>query len=144
MVRYEHGQRGTALLVVLLGGAGLCAVLAEIAPAPPAILLVIAATLVMAAHIFSSLTVQITDQTLRWQFGPGVIRKEVPLSEIQAAEVARTRWTHGWGIHWTRSGWLYNVSGLQAVAVRLKSGKEFRLGTDEPERLRAAIVRSLG
>ena len=45
----------------------------------------------------------------------------------------------GWGIHLSRFGWLYNVSGFDAVAITLVSGKRFALGTDEPQALLAAL-----
>jgi hypothetical protein len=45
------------------------------------------------------------------------------------------------GIHLTPYGWLYNVSGLDAVAIRLRNGRKFALGTDDPYRLTAAIRR---
>jgi hypothetical protein len=41
-------------------------------------------------------------------------------------------------------GWLYNVSGLRAVEVGLKSGRKYRVGTDEPERLEAALKQRIG
>ena len=50
---------------------------------------------------------------------------------------------YGWGIHLTPRGGLYNVSGFRAVAVRLKGGKRFLLGTDEPERVCEAISLAL-
>ncbi len=53
--------------------------------------------------------------------------------------MTETTFLQGWGIHYTSRGWLYNVSGFRAVAVKLKSGKQFLLGTDEPAQLRAAI-----
>ena len=37
--------------------------------------------------------------------------------------------------------WLYNVSGFDAVELRLKSGDVYRLGTDDPEGLSAALKR---
>jgi len=83
--------------------------------------------------------VEITDRELRWKFGPGLIRKSVPLAEIVSAQPARTG--PSWGIHWSpRTGWLYNVSGFDAVAVTLRSGKKFALGTDEPQALAARLV----
>ncbi len=39
-------------------------------------------------------------------------------------------------------GWMFNVSGLDAVDIELKDGGRFRIGTDEPEELVRAI--SLG
>ena len=52
---------------------------------------------------------------------------------------ALCRWWWGWGVRYYGQGWLYNVSGLDAVEIRLKSGKHIRIGTDEPEALVAEI-----
>jgi hypothetical protein len=133
---YRHTQRGTLILAVTLGMAALFAVLAMMLLKPmwiaPLILLV-------TAWLFRSLTIEITDRELRWRFGPGLIRKSVPLNEIISAKPARTGLS--WGIHWSpRTGWLYNVSGFDAVAVTLRGGKKFALGTDEPQALAARLT----
>jgi hypothetical protein len=142
MIRYEHTQRAGALQAALIAGAAVCGLLSRVVAAPPALLVAGAVVLVLAAYIFSSLTVAVTEEALIWAFGPGVIRKQVPLADIRAADVTTTRWYEGWGIHRTRRGWLYNVSGFQAVAITLKNGRRFLLGTDEPARLQAAITRA--
>jgi hypothetical protein len=36
-------------------------------------------------------------------------------------------------------GWLWNVSGIDAVELTMKNGDRFRIGTDEPEKLVTAI-----
>ena len=38
-------------------------------------------------------------------------------------------------------GWLYNVSGFDAVAMTLRDGRTFALGTDDPHGLVDAIRR---
>jgi hypothetical protein len=53
-------------------------------------------------------------------------------------------WYYGWGIRWTPKGPLYNVSGFEAVEIRMLSGKSFRIGTDEPDLLRQAIDKAIG
>ncbi len=63
--------------------------------------------------------------------GPGLIRKRVLLVDIVGAEVARSRLLEGWGIHYTRRGWLYNVSGRDCVLIRLRNGKSFLVGSDD-------------
>jgi hypothetical protein len=85
--------------------------------------------------IFRSMTIETSDTELIWYFGSGFPRKSVPRSEIASAEVIRTTAWNGWGIHCTPRGWLYNVSGYGAVAITLRNGKRFCLGTDEPEKL---------
>ena len=140
MVGYEHRQHARVLRVLLLWAAVAAVLLAFVVPVPPATLFLVAAILAGCAVGFSSLTIQVTDRSLVWCFGPGLFRKAVPLAEISAAEVTRTRWLDGWGIHLTRRGWLYNVWGFDAVLVTRANGKSFLLGTDEPERLRLAIL----
>ena len=100
----------------------------------------LAATVIVA---FGSLTVAVDHAELRWHFGPGVWRKRVPLSDIQSVEVTRTRFWDGWAIRWTRRGWLYNVAGLDAVLVRRRDGKAVLIGSDEAQRLAAALEGAL-
>ena len=135
---YYHTQRGTLILVATLGMAALFIGLglADTGAKP---LWVSVPILVVCAWLFRSLTIEITERELRWRFGPGLIRKSVPLAEIVSAEPARTG--PSWGIHWSpRLGWLYNVSGFDAVAVTLRTGKRFALGTDAPQILAARLA----
>ena len=132
---YQHTQRGTLILVVTLG---MGAVFLSLGFATAKTLWIPMAILLMCASLFYSLTIEITDRQLHWRFGPGLIHKSVPLNEIISA--APMRIGPSWGIHWgPRTGWLYNVSGFDAVLVTLRGGKKLALGTDEPEALSAAI-----
>jgi hypothetical protein len=143
MIRYEHTQRGTILLVTLLVAVFFLLALDRLVPTVRGMPLTLAGVLAICGFFFSSLTIRITNRALRWQFGPGLMRKEVPLKEIERVDVTETTFLQGWGIHYTSRGWLYNVSGFRAVAVMLKNGKRFLLGTDEPEQLQAAIRHAL-
>ena len=89
---------------------------------------------------FSSMTIEIRDGYLSWWFGFGLIRKSVPLVDLVRGSLVKIRWYHGWGIHLTSSGWLYNVSGFRAVELHRSDGTSFQLGTDEPEVLLAAVM----
>ncbi len=113
-------------------------------PMPPIWVWFTLSLVVIVPWCFSSLTIAIEGGELRWHFGPGVWRKRLALSEIASMEVTRTRFYEGWGIRWTRRGWLYNVAGLDAVIVHRKDGKAILLGSDEPQRLVAALRRTLG
>ncbi len=93
--------------------------------------------------LFGSLTNELAGGVLKWRLGPGLIRRSLPVDLIAEARAVRTRWIDGWGIHYTRLGWLYNVAGFDAVAITLKNGKSLALGTDEPERLLAALNHGL-
>ena len=139
MVRYEHTQRGTVVVFSVLAGAAFLLFLQTLIPAPRFVVLALTGILTLCAFLFSSLTIRITDRALCWHFGPGLIHMQVLLSEIEKVEPTRIRVMWGWGIHRTPRGWLYNVSGFGAVEVRLKGGKRFLLGTDEPDRLSQAL-----
>jgi hypothetical protein len=147
---YAHTQRSPLLLLVLVvAGAGTLASLAF--PGARAIpfgarLTIVAAAVAMALSgmVFTTLTIRVDGERLSWQFGGGLVRKSVALAEIASAEPTRTSWVEGWGIHLTTRGWLYNVSGRDAVLVTLRDGKRFLLGTDEPAVLAAALRHKTG
>lgn len=135
MKTYHHTQRGTFILVamsvtavaMLLGGLAMRPLLFGIP------------ILALCAWLFHSLTIEISEGELRWRFEPGWIHKRVSLAEITSARIVRTNVLEGWGIHLSRFGWLYNVSGFNAVSITLKNGKRFCLGTDEPSVLMAKL-----
>ncbi len=102
-------------------------------------LLIVSVVLLITLALFYKLTITINEETLSASFGIGMIRKRVSVAEIAACEPIRIRWWYGWGIHLTLYGWLYNVSGLDAVAITLRNGRKFALGTDDPQGLAAAI-----
>jgi len=97
--------------------------------------------MMVSAFAFSSLTIAVRDGQLSWWFGPGIVKKTVPLSTITSAEPTTTSIFNGWGIHLTGRGWLYNVAGRQAVLITQQDGKRFLLGTDEPDTL-AQVIRT--
>jgi hypothetical protein len=92
--------------------------------------------------LFSVLEISVDSQHLTWRFLPGFIKKSVPLADIVDAKPTKSSFIYGWGIHYTDRGWLYNVSGFGAVHVRMRNGKQFMLGSDEPAALADAINRS--
>ena len=93
--------------------------------------------------LFYFLTVEIKEGFLHVRFGIGLIRKKFKLLDIVAVNVITNKWYYGWGIRMLENGWLYNVSGLDAVEIKMNNGKIYRIGTDESEKLQAAINGSI-
>ncbi|MEZ4547968.1 MAG: hypothetical protein R3B51_09725 [Thermodesulfobacteriota bacterium] len=106
-------------------------------------LLIILAALAVSLLLFSILTVKVDGEEVSVRFGVGLIRKRFPLSEIESHSAVRNPWYYGWGLRRTPIGWLYNVSGLEAVEITLKDGRKIRIGTDDPTGLDAAIGAAL-
>lgn len=131
-IAYRHTQRGTVMLVGLLVGAAVAGYSALINPtATRWIGLAIALGLIALAWLFSSLTVIVNGGELRWYFGPGAWKYRISLHEIAGVRIVRNSVLSGFGIR-ARPGFrLYNVSGLDAVEVRLKSGAIRCIGTDD-------------
>lgn len=104
----------------------------------------VAAILASLIVIFGWLTVEVDDEKVSCLFGFGCPRKRIPLDDIASVEIVRNKWWYGFGIRLTPSGWMFNIQGLDAVMVERKSGKKFRIGTDEPADLAEAIESALG
>ena len=100
---------------------------------------VVLVTLAITAALLTTLTVRVTSDRVEWRFGPGVVRFSLPLAEITSVAVTRTPFWAGIGIHWIFTGWVYNVSGRDAVELTKRDGSKAWIGTDEPARLAAAI-----
>jgi hypothetical protein len=90
------------------------------------------------AWVFTALTVTVQRGSVTVSFR-GVFRKRVYLAEVVDVQPVRNTWMTGWGIRWLRIGWMWNVAGLDAVELRYHDGTIFRIGTDEPQKLAAAI-----
>lgn len=89
---------------------------------------------------FSRLTTMIEGDRLNLAFGRGWPRREIDLSEVVNVQTVRNLWWYGFGIRATPNGMLYNVWGLDAVELRLTSGKALRIGSDESQALADAIT----
>ena len=143
-VRYRHTQRADLLLLVLGGAVAVTLIVGSAAVAdwqPIALGVVIFVLVVLATVVvlFSALTVVVDDENLQIAFGPGLIRNTWSLDCIVAWQPVRNPWWYGWGIHSTPNGWLYNVSGFEAIELVLSDGRRYRIGTDDPAGLQAAL-----
>ena len=135
---YKHTQiawvtiisLGAAFLFVSLGGLGAYSIQ----------VMFLAFILLVTLLAFTSLTIIITEDYIKLVFGIGLIRLRIKISEIVSLKIVRNKWWYGFGIHgWWGKGWLLNVSGLNAVELKMKNGMTYRIGTDEPQKLNDSI-----
>ena len=140
-VRYEHRQVAWPILIGMIGTAALIGaagiVNARLLDAPVTLLV---SFLLLIGILMSSMTVRVTDSEVSWWFGrTHTLGKTVALADIASVEAIRTSLFEGWGIHLTWHGWLWNVSGFNAVQIKLGSGTRYAVGTPEPQALLKAI-----
>lgn len=141
MIAYQHTQFGSAIVWPFLTLIVASLAIALVAPIARVALLV-AVPLALMLWTFWTLTITIDDKHLRASFGSGFVYRQIALADIESCVPVRIQWWEGWGIHLSRFGWLYNVSGWDAVAIRLRNGRRLAIGTDQPTELVAAIRRS--
>lgn len=142
-MHYRHTQPGW----VILGAVGIGCLLA-VATFPTGAglpgLALVGGILAAVALVFGALTVEVDHDSIRLRFGVGLVRKRIPLADALAWRAVRNPWYSGWGIRLGPRGVLWNVSGFDAVELDLPGGRRFRVGTDEPTELVAAISRARG
>ncbi len=138
MKQYKHTLIGYFLLIVYSIAVlfvGYLNIMTNFNPFALASLIIV----LIALGIFTRLTVTVDDQMIKVQFGLRIIRKAFRLNEIEVYRVVKNPWYYGWGIRFTPRGWLFNVSGFSAIELQMKNGKTYRIGTDDPDNLAAAL-----
>ena len=140
---YQHTQTGTPARLALGGMAAISFLLPTILPGNPTWLFwgfgLLGIALWISLLLFHSLRVWVSEEELGLSFGVGLVRKKIPLSEMTSAKRVKTTWLNGWGIHLTPHGWLYNISGFDAIELGLGEKKRVLIGTDDPEGLLQAL-----
>lgn len=150
---YKHTQIGYLMIVVTLAVLAFFTRIQMMARAePPSIdsgtnLLVttIMVFILLILASFTSLQVGIDEKYIRIKFGYGIYQKKFSLRDVLSAKTVKNHWYYGWGIRgwlWPKM-WIYNISGFDAVEIKLKNGKTYRIGTDEPKRLEQAVLDSI-
>jgi hypothetical protein len=141
---YRHTQNGYVILFVFISISILfLVILTQTGFILPLVVLMLIILFFLAS--FGTLEVIVDNQHLRIKFGYGLIRKQFPLADIASAKRVKNHWYYGWGVRvwfWPYM-WIYNVSGFDAVEIVMKSGKRYRIGTDQPEELEHAILQSI-
>jgi hypothetical protein len=140
---YKHTQTGWVILAACLAAVIFFGFLPTPLEAKRIVQSVGGLALLLVAALFATLTVEVDEHLIQLKFGVGLVKKSFRLEEITSCRAVRNQWWWGWGVRLIPGGWLYNVSGLDAVELVMKNGKKFRIGTDEPKALADAIQAQL-
>ena len=140
---YEHTQIGY-LTITAIGAALLYVIYLVGISDFNWVTLIVMLILGTALLLFATLKVTISDDWLEIRLGIGIIRKKIPLKDIQSAQVINYPWYYGWGWRLSLRGeWIYSVSGLGALKINTKTGVKYIIGTDDPEELATAVRKSI-
>jgi hypothetical protein len=141
---YRHRQVGWKLVAGVAVGLALAAwLVGSLSPATreaaPVLVYGLFGVLVVALLMYATLTVTVDDMRIGVVFGIGLFRKTIELADVVRCEPVGIRAFWGWGLHWTPSGWLYNVGGRDGVRIVLAREKAVVIGSDDARGLAAAI-----
>jgi len=139
-MKYEHTQIGHLTIAVLFFVMILFAIIIPLADYQTGIMIFVGVILAILAS-FTALTVTVDKNKVHLKFGYGIFSKAFYLKEIKSAKTVKNHWYFGWGIRlwlWPYM-WIFNVSGFDAVEIRTKDKRIYRIGTDEPKELEKAI-----
>lgn len=103
------------------------------------------ALIVFTLASFISLQVYIDDKYLWLKFGYGIFKKRFLLNDIVSAKAVKNNWYNGWWIRFCffKKIWIYNIAGFDAIEIKLKNGKTYRIWTNEPQKLEQTIIESI-
>jgi hypothetical protein len=139
--KYRHTQYGALMFIVFLITGILITVVALSKLAEDQVL---SAILMIVIHLsglvmFYSLTIEISEEKLKFWFGIGVIRKTIALTEIQSTSVVKNPWYYFWGVKSIPGGWFYAIAPGTAVEIIFRDGRIIQLGTNQPKILNQVI-----
>lgn len=141
---YKHTQIGYLIIYVSLAVVIYFGIILFMIDFEPVVSFVVLFIMLILTS-FMTLQVTIDKNYLRLKFGYGIYKNGFKLKEISSVRVVRNHWYNGWGIRvWFWPYMLiYNVSGFEAVEIKMKNGKIYRIGTDEPKKLNFALTQAI-
>ncbi|WP_256004023.1 hypothetical protein [Pedobacter deserti] len=110
-------------------------------PAPDGVLIAATIFIYCLAGLFAitRLHTKIDHTGIEMRFAP-FFKKTWKWEDIDHIQVINYGFVGGWGIRLTiKYGTVFNVSGSYGLAVVLKSGKKFVIGTKRPDEMNAAV-----
>ena len=95
---------------------------------------------ILLGALFWCLEVKVGTDGIFLSYSFGLINKKIQRQQILQVEVVRNSWWYGLGIRLTPHGWMWNISGLDAIKLTYQDGNEFRIGTNQPQELYQALI----
>ena len=89
------------------------------------------------------LKTEIDQNEIRMSFIP-FVKKRIKWTEIKKAEVVNYGFVGGWGIRLSiEYGTVYNIRGNKGLAIELRNGKRFVIGTQREKELNSIVEKAI-
>lgn len=94
---------------------------------------------VIILFLVMKLKTEIDENEIRMKFFP-LVKRQVNWNDVKTAHVLNYGFVGGWGIRlWTSYGTVYNTKGNKGLAIELKNGKKFVIGTQKAVELQKIL-----
>lgn len=147
METYSSKQTSWFLwLIVVFGVAGIVSLQLADIPKDEMIRssILIGAFSILIFLLFFKLESKVFEDRVEIKFGIGLIKKTIDLKSVEELHKVTNKFWYGWGIRFTPHGWLWNISGYEAVQFKIKGQQRgFRLGCRNHEEMYQAIKTQL-
>ncbi len=140
-MHYKHTQKGYLIIWISIFLAVYFGFILTQTGSDSKIIIIMVLVLLILASFFT-LNVTIDETNLKIKFGYGIVKKKFLLNEIVSVKTVKNHWYYGWGIRywfWPKMR-IFNISGFDAVEIKMTDNKVYRIGTDEPQKLEQAIL----
>ncbi len=109
------------------------------------ILIFLALTFLVCLLIFYKLTIIIDDKSVSFKLGIGLVGKTYKITDLRSCRPVTNTALAGVGIRMLPNGWLYNVTGLDAIELQFRNKNSvIRIGTNRPEEISEIIQTLIG
>lgn len=90
----------------------------------------------LATALMYGMSTEVGNGIIRVSFGIGLINRSINLNDVKEVAIVRNPWYYGWGVRLIPNGWLYNITGSDAVEVKLNnSNRIVRIGSRNSKHL---------
>lgn len=93
--------------------------------------------LMLACILFTyRIVIEIDENQISFKFGIGLLKRTYQINELTSCSSVRCSLLNGFGIRKIANGWLYNISGLNAIELRFNDKKSIiRIGTNNSDEI---------
>jgi hypothetical protein len=102
-------------------------------------------TFLICLLIFYKLTIIVDNTHVSFKLGIGLVHKSYNINDIKLCKPVTNSVFSGIGIRMLPNGWMYNVTGLEAIELQfVNKNSVVRIGTDKPDEISALIQSRIG
>lgn len=142
----KYTQKGYLHYIILLTGLFMGIQIGYFTPKEYPTWIPVSVLLFMIFIILSSyqLTLELTDTSLIFKAGIGIIKKSIPYEQMANSSPKSTKWWTGIGIRYIGNGWLYNIKYGKTIEIQYKDKTMItQFGFDEAEEISKELNKRL-